>query len=230
MALWQSDEELFTLARNELFPAVVGDVMDKLGLLHQFLSPQIKPLEGSMVVIGRAMTVLEEDLTEESALDDDDERIRNPFGLMFHALDTMKPQEVYICTGASPTYALWGGLMSTRARLLGAAGAVVNGYSRDTSEILSLNFPTFSFGGYAQDQGPRGRVVDYRSPIEMDGVKIDPGDIVFGDIDGVCIIPQSAEQAVFTAALEKARGEQHVRKALESGMGTVEAFETFGIM
>ncbi|MCY3779966.1 MAG: RraA family protein [Chloroflexi bacterium] len=230
MALWQSDEELFALARNELFPAVVGDVMDKLGLLHQFLPPQIKPLGSSMVVIGRAMTVLEEDLTEQSTPGDADERTRNPFGLMFHALDTMKPQEVYICTGASPTYALWGGLMSTRARLLGAAGAVVNGYSRDTNEILSLNFPTFSFGGYAQDQGARGWVVDFRSPIEMDGVRVDPGDIVFGDIDGVCIIPQRAEREVFTAALEKARGEQHVRKALESGMGTVEAFESFGIM
>ncbi len=225
MTLWQSDEELFALARNELFPAVVGDVMDKLGLLRQFLPPQIKPLENRMVVIGRAMTVLEEDLPGEETDSDS-----NPFGLMFHALDTMKPREVYICTGASPTYALWGGLMSTRARLLGAAGAVVNGYSRDTNEILHLKFPTFSFGGYAQDQGPRGRVVDYRSPIDIDGVKVDPGDIVFGDNDGVCVIPQAAEREVFTAALEKARGENQVRKALEAGMGTVEAFETYGIM
>lgn len=230
MTLWQSDEELFALAREELFPAVVGDVMDKLGLLHQFLPPQIKPLGSGMVVIGRAMTVLEADLTDEAAEGNDDEEIDKPFGLMFHALDSLKPNEVYICAGASPTYALWGGLMSTRARLLGAAGAVVHGYSRDTNEILHLNFPAFSFGGYAQDQGPRGRVVDYRSPIEMEGVKIAPGDIVFGDIDGVCIIPQSAERDVFTAALEKARGEDQVRAALEAGMGTVEAFESFGIM
>ena len=230
MTLWQSDEELFALAREELFPAVVGDVMDKLGLLHQFLPPQIKPLGSGMVVIGRAMTVLEADLTDEAAEGNNDEKIDKPFGLMFHALDSLKPNEVYICAGASPTYALWGGLMSTRARLLGAAGAVVHGYSRDTNEILHLNFPAFSFGGYAQDQGPRGRVVDYRSPIEMEGVKIAPGDIVFGDIDGVCIIPQSAERDVFTAALEKARGEDQVRAALEAGMGTVEAFESFGIM
>ncbi len=226
MALWHTDDELFTLAKTELFPAVVGDVMDKLGLLHQFLSPQIKPLDGKMVVVGRAMTVLEADVSENA----DDERPDNPFGLMFHALDTMKANEVYICAGASPSYALWGGLMSTRARLLGAAGAVVNGYSRDTNEILELSFPTFSFGGYAQDQGPRGQVIDFGIPIEMNGVRIEPGDIVFGDVDGVCVIPQQAETDVFTAALEKARGEQHVRKALESGMGTVEAFETFGIM
>lgn len=225
MALWQSDEELFALAREELFPAVVGDVMDRAGLLHQFLPPQIKPLASSMVVIGRAMTVLEADLP-----DDGEDRVDKPFGLMFHALDSLKPNEVYICVGASPTYALWGGLMSTRARTLGAAGAVTHGYCRDTNEILQLDFPTFSFGSYAQDQGARGRVVDYRAPIEMGGVKIDPGDIVFGDVDGVCIIPQRVERDVFTAALEKARGENQVRAALEAGMSTVEAFESFGIM
>ncbi len=222
MALWQSDEELFQLARQELFPAVVGDVMDKLGLLQQFLPPQIKPLDAKMVVIGRAMPVLEADIGADGP--------SNPFGLLFHALDALKPDEVYICTGASPSYALWGGLMSTRARQLGAAGAVVNGYCRDTKEILELNYPVFSFGGYAQDQGPRGKVVDYGLPIEMAGVRIEPGDIVFGDVDGVCVVPRSAEVETFTAALDKARGEQKVRQALEAGMSTVEAFEKFGIM
>jgi len=153
-----------------------------------------------------------------------------PFGLMFHALDDLRAHEVYICTGGSPSYALWGGLMSTRARQLGAAGAVLHGYSRDTQEILHLNFPTFSYGGYAQDQGPRGKVVDFRIPIELGGVRIAPGDIVFGDIDGLCIVPQAAVAEVFQAALEKARGEQSVRQALLAGMSTVEAFEKYGIM
>ena len=56
---WKDDAELFALARGELFTAVVGDVMDKLGFQHQFLPPAIQPLERSMVAIGRAMTVLE---------------------------------------------------------------------------------------------------------------------------------------------------------------------------
>ena len=98
------------------------------------------------------------------------------------------------------------------------------------NEILELNYPVFSYGGYAQDQGPRGKVVDYGAPIEMAGVRIEPGDIVFGDVDGVCIVPRRAEVETFTAALEKARGEQQVRQALEAGMSTVEAFEKFGIM
>jgi len=230
MPLWNSDEELFAIAKKELFPAVVGDVMDKLDLQRQFLPPRIKPLAASMVLIGRAMPVLEADIAGASIPSDRNAWLGQPFGLMFHALDDLRAHEVYICTGGSPSYALWGGLMSTRARQLGAAGAVLHGYSRDTQEILHLNFPTFSYGGYAQDQGPRGKVVDFRIPIELGGVRIAPGDIVFGDIDGLCIVPQAAEAEVFQAALEKARGEQSVRQALLAGMSTVEAFEKYGIM
>ncbi len=230
MAIWKSDKELFEIAKKELFVALVGDVLDKLNYQHQFLSPDLKPLDNGFVVIGRAMTVLEADVFEEVVEETNNPMMKKPFGIMFEALDSLKENEVYICTGASPRYALWGGLMSTRAIKLGAAGAVVNGYSRDTNEILNLNFPTFSFGGYAQDQGPRGKVIDYRVPIEIDGVRINPGDIIYGDRDGVLVIPQEVEEEAFTGAIEKARGEQLVKKALEEGMSTVDVFNKFGIM
>ncbi len=230
MAIWKSDKELFEIAKKELFVALVGDVLDKLNYQHQFLSPNLKPLDNDFVVIGRAMTVLEADVFEEVVKETNNPLMKKPFGIMFEALDSLKENEVYICTGASPRYALWGGLMSTRAIKLGAAGAVVNGYSRDTNEILNLNFPTFSFGGYAQDQGPRGKVIDYRVPIEIDGVRINPGDIIYGDRDGVLVIPQEVEEEAFTGGIEKARGEQLVKKALEEGMSTVDAFNKFGIM
>ena len=227
---WKDDAELFALARGELFTAVVGDVMDKLGLQHQFLPPAIQPLERNMVAIGRAMTVLEADFFEEAAGASRNPLSSRPFGLMLDALDDLKPDEIYICTGGSPRYALWGELMSARAIHCGAAGAVVDGYSRDTRGILQLGFPCFSHGSYAQDQGPRGKVVDYRVPIEMSGTRIGPGDIVFGDLDGVCIVPREAERDVFRGAFEKARGEKTVRKALEQGMPAREAFEKFGIL
>lgn len=230
MKLWQSDQELFKLARDELFSAVVGDIMDTIGLQKQFLPPQIQPLREGMVVIGRAMTVLEADVFTDQIEGSANALMAKPFGLMLEALDDLKAGEVYICTGASPTYALWGELMSTRAIKLGAAGAVLDGYSRDTAGILNLNFPTFSYGPYAQDQGPRGKVIDFRVPIEIGGVKIFPGDIVFGDVDGVCIIPQVAEQEVFVKSLEKARGEKLVRNAIEAGMSAVDAFRKYGIM
>ncbi len=230
MNLWKDDKELFDIAKKELFVALVGDILDKLGLQYQFLPPTIKPLRDDFVVIGRAMPVLEADVFEETAEVTNNPMMKKPFGIMFEALDSLQENEVYICSGSSPRYALWGGLMSTRAIKLKASGAVLHGWSRDTNEILNLDFPTFSYGGYAQDQGPRGKVIDYRVPIEIEGVRIHPGDIIYGDRDGVLVVPKSVVTEAFTGAIEKARGEQLVKKALESGMSTVDAFNKFGIM
>lgn len=228
--MWKTDDELFTLAKCELFTAVVGDVMDKLGLIHQFLPPKIRPLRNDMVVIGRAMPVLSIDVYSESEKKSHNPLLAKPFGLMLEALDDLKPNEVYLNTGSSPRNAMWGELMSTRAIKLGAAGAVVNGYTRDTNGVLNLNFPTFGFGPYAQDSAPRYKVIDWRVPIEIGQVRINPGDILFGDIDGVCVIPKSAERETFAKAFEKARGEKLVAKAIRDGMSAVKAFETYGIM
>lgn len=230
MKPWKNDNELFDLMKKDLFSAVVGDIMDKHGLLHQFLPPKIQPLRDDMIVAGRAMPVLEADTFEELSLGSKNPLMSKPFGLMLEALDDIKNNEVYICTGASPGYALWGELMSTRVKLLGAAGAVVDGYSRDTIGILALDFPTFSHGRYAQDQAPRGKVIDFRVPIEMAGVRINPGDIVFGDLDGVCIVPQENEEDIIIKALEKAHGEKLVQKAIENGMSAVDSFKKYGIM
>ncbi len=230
MTIWRNDKELFDLVKKELFVALVGDILDQLGYQHQFLPPNIKPLNNDFIIIGRAMPVIEADVFAEVVEGTKNPIMKKPFGIMFEALDSLKEDEVYICTGASQRYALWGGLMSTRAMKLGAAGAVLHGYSRDTNEVLSLNFPTFSFGGFAQDQGPRGKVIDYRVPIEIEGIKINPGDIVYGDRDGIVIVPKEVEVTAFKGAIEKARGEQLVKKALEEGMSTVDAFTKFGIM
>jgi len=85
-------------------------------------------------------------------------------------------------------------------------------------------------GRYAQDQGPRGRVIDFRMNMKIEDVLVKPGDIVFGDIDGVCIIPRQIESEVVQRAYEKVTGENQVRKALETGMSARDAFEKFGIM
>jgi len=225
---WQSEEDLFALIRRRLFTAVVGDVMDKIGLQRQFLPPRIQPLRDDLVVLGRAMPVLTADVFSEGG--SAGSVMSKPFGLMLEALDDLKPGEVYLCTGGSPNYALWGELMSTRATKLGAAGAVLNGYTRDADGILQLNFPTFSHGRYAQDQGPRGKVIDFRTAIEIEGVRIRPGDLIFGDSEGVLVVPEEAIEETFEHAVEKARGEKLVKKAIEDGMSACEAFQTFGIM
>jgi len=230
MKPWKNDNELFELARRELFTCVVGDVLDKLGRYHQFLPPQIQPLRPDMVVIGRAMPVLSVDVFVEKLAGTANPLMAKPFGLMLEALDDLKPGEIYINTGSSPRNALWGELMSTRATKLGAAGAVLNGYTRDTLGILQLNFPTFSWGRYGQDSAPRYKVVDFRVPVEIGQVRVQPGDIIYGDIDGVLVVPRDVEAEVFTRALEKARGEKKVKKAIEGGMSACAAFEQYGIM
>lgn len=226
---WSNDNELFTMMRTELYSAVIGDILDKMNHLHQFLPWRVQPIANEMVVAGRAMPVLEADAFEELS-NGQNPIMKKPFGLMLEALDDLKENEVYICTGSSPSYALVGELMCTRMQILGAAGAVVNGFHRDTKGILELGFPCFSYGRYAQDQGPRGKVIDFRVPIEIEGVRVRPGDIVFGDLDGVVIIPQEIEAEVIQRAYEKATGEKMVADAIRGGMGAKESFDKHGIM
>jgi regulator of RNase E activity RraA len=228
--LWSTDDELFAIIQRELFTCVVGDVMDKMDLQHQFLPPQIQPLRQDMVLIGRAMPVLSVDVFVEKIAGTANKLMEKPFGLMLEALDDLHKNEVYVNTGSSPRNALWGELMSTRARILGSRGAVLNGYIRDTKPILEMGFPTFAFGSYGQDSAPRYKVVDFRVPVEIGAVRVRPGDTLFGDIDGVLLVPAEAEVEVFTKALEKARGEKLVRKAIEAGSSAVDAFAKFGIM
>ena len=230
MTMWKSDDELFALAERTLFTCVVGDVMDKMFLYHQFLPPQIRPIQPESILLGRAMPVLAGDVFQESVAESANDMMRKPFGLMLEALDDLRPNEVYVNTGSSPRNALWGEMMATRATRLRARGALLNGYYRDTRALLRANFPTFGFGPYGQDSAPRYKVLDFRIPIEIGGVSIRPGDIVFGDIDGVCVVPMEAAEEVFSKALEKARGEKQVKRALLDGSSAVDAFAQYGIM
>jgi regulator of RNase E activity RraA len=219
-----TDAELFATIRDRLFTAVIGDILDKAGLMDQFLPAAIRPIAPDMVVVGRAMPVLVEDVTPGKPAED-------AYGIMFRALDELKPDEVYITAGGSPDYALWGGLMATRAMRLGAAGAVFEGCHRDTREIARLKFPVFSLGAYAKDQKDRGAAVDYRCRITFsNGVSVSPGDIIAGDIDGVVVIPKDAAADIVRDALAKVTGEEDVRRAIEQGEPTGEIFRRTGIM
>jgi regulator of RNase E activity RraA len=227
---WRNDGELFQMMRSQLYTAVVGDILDSNGHLNQFLPPTIRPLREDMVVAGRAMPVLQMDDAGGEGPGRQATMLNQPFGLMLRALDDLKSNDVYVCSGSSPQYALWGELMSMAARNRGAAGAVVNGFSRDTPGIIKLNFPTFSSGFYARDQRARGKVVDYRCQIKVGDVTVKPGDIIFGDIDGVVVVPAELEQDVISLAWEKAHGEKRVFEAIQNGMGAQEAWDKFGIL
>jgi regulator of RNase E activity RraA len=214
------DTRLLAQIRERLFTSVLGDVMDAMGLRRQFLPPHIRPLSPEMMLVGRAMPVREEDCA-----------MQGDFGLMFRALDDLKPGEVYVCTGASPEYALWGELMSTRARALGAVGAVLDGFHRDSRGVLAVGLPVFSAGAYAQDQRGRGRVTDFRCEITFaNGTRVAPGDIIVGDRDGVLVIPGGNLEEVVEAALAKVEAEERIRHLIEKGEGTQAIFDRTGIM
>ena len=228
MSLYANDCELFTLLHNKLFPAVVGDVLDKMGFLHQFLPTDIQPLDDDMVLAGRAMPVLEADIYD--ATGNNNPLAGKPFGLMLEALDSLKPGDIYVAAGGSLNYAMFGELMSTRAKILGANGALVNGYIRDTKGIKTLGFPVFGRGKYAQDQAPRGQVIDYNISVEIAGIRIEPGALLFGDCEGVLVIPKTVEEEVIVKSLEKAATENTVEDAIKGGMSTVDAFKAYGVM
>lgn len=221
MKLWNDENEKFTLMKERLYTPVVGDILDGMGYCHQFLPQDIRPLRDDMKLAGKAMTVLMIDVFGPQ---------KKPFGYLTEALDQLEENEVYLATGGSKRCAYWGELLTATARTRKAVGAVVNGWHRDTPQVLEQNWPVFSNGCYAQDSSVRTQVVDYRCDIEIGQVTIHDGDLVFGDVDGVLIIPKDVADEVLEKALEKAAGEKVVRKAIEGGMSATAAFAEFGIL
>ena len=195
--------------------------MDQMGYYHQFLPQAIRPLREDMKLAGFAMPVLMIDVYGEQ---------EKPFGLLTEALDNLQENEIYLASGGEMRCAYWGEILTATARTRKAVGAVVNGWHRDTPKVLEQNWPVFSRGCYAQDSSVRTQVVNYRCPIEIGGVHVEPGDFVFGDIDGVLIIPKEHIEEVIEKALKKARGEKVVRKSIEEGMSSTEAFAKYGIL
>ena len=221
MKLWNDENEKFALMREKLYTPVVGDILDELGYYHQFLPQDIRPLREDMKLAGKAMTVLMTDVYGPQ---------KKPFGLLTEALDQLKENERYIAAGGTKRCAYWGELLTATARTRKASGAVVNGWHRDTPQVLSQNWPVFSCGCYAQDSSVRTQVVDFRCDIEIGQVRIHDGDLIFGDVDGVLVIPREAADEVLIKALKKAAGEKTVRKAIEDGMSATDAFAKFGIL
>lgn len=221
MSLPEVDAERLALVRDRLYTPVVGDVLDQLGRTHQFLPQAIQALRPDMVLIGRAMPVLITDVFEAQ---------RSPFGRLTEALDQLEPGEVYLARNGRAQCAAWGEILTATARARGAAGAVIDGFHRDTIRVLEQGWPVFSRGSFAQDSGVRTSVVDYRVPLEIDGVLVCPGDLIFGDIDGVVVVPKAVEDEVLELALTKAAAENVVRQAIEDGMSSTDAFATYGVL
>ncbi len=219
---WKNDTELFDMMTEQLYAAVISDALDAAGYRHQVLRHTLRPLLPETVVVGRAMPVLCLDVYE---IPDE------PYQQEIAAVDSLKQDDVLVCsTNGSTRICFWGELLSTAASARGARGAIIDGFIRDVRRIMGMRFPIFTTGLSPVDSNGRGEVVAYNVPIECGGVTVNPGDIVFGDADGVVIIPQSVEKTVIEAALEKVQGENQTREALREGATLREVYDKFGIL
>jgi regulator of RNase E activity RraA len=215
-----TDGAIGLVLREKLYTAVIGDILDQLGYVTQFLPADVRGITTDMNVVGRAMPVQLAAST----------KVRGQgFSNLMAALDALHEGEVYVASGGNIQCAAWGELMTAAARGRGARGAVVNAYHRDTDRVLEQNWPVFSRGAYAQDAAVRSVVVDFRVRIDIDGVEVTPGDLVVGDRDGVLIVPQIVEVEVLMLAVEKVQAESRVREAIESGSSATDAFKAFGV-
>ena len=219
---WENDTELFDMMQEHLYAAVISDALDTTGFREQAMQHTIRPLLPETVVVGRALPVLCLDVYE---IPDE------PYQQEIAAVDSLKQDDVLVCsTNGSTRICFWGELLSTAARVRGARGAVIEGFIRDVRKIMQMQFPIFTTGITPVDSNGRGEVVAYNVPIECGGVTVNPGDIVFGDADGVVVIPQSVETQVIEAALEKVSAENRTRDALREGATLREVYDTFGIL
>jgi 4-hydroxy-4-methyl-2-oxoglutarate aldolase len=208
--------------REQLYSAVVSDALDKLGLKNQSPRVPIKPLTVPGVLIGRCQTTLWAEMGHEDP---------RPYELELQAVDTCRPDDVLIAAaGGSIRSGLWGELLSTAARRSGCVGAIVDGAVRDVAKMTALGFPVFARGTCVYDSRDRNRVIDIDVPVEIDGVRFSPGDLVIADADGIVVVPQAAEEEAISAAWEKVQAENVVRDAIAGGMGAGEAFKKYGVL
>jgi regulator of RNase E activity RraA len=218
----QQDPDLFTHLESTLYTAVVSDALDDLGFRDQAMAEHLRPVGTSVVFAGWARTVLCEDTYE---LDDD------PYGMEIAAIDSILPGEVVVvATGGSRRNAPWGELLSTAAIARGARGAVVDGLVRDVRRIQALGFPLFAAGFKPVDSKGRGRVVGYNEPVQCAGVTVNPGDLVFGDLDGIIVVPSAAVASVVRLATDKVSRENHSRDELRKGAYLRTVYDKYGVL
>jgi regulator of RNase E activity RraA len=213
-----------TLARmrEHFTAAVVCDALDAEGLRNQSPRVPLRPLTVPGVLVGRCRTTLWADMAHPDP---------RPYELELRAVDGCRPDDVLICAaGGSVRSGIWGELLSTAARNSGCVGVVVDGAVRDVARMRGMGFPVFARGTVIYDSRDRQRVIDPDVPVEIDGVRFAPGDLVVADEDGVVVVPAAAEAAVVRRAWEKVHAENRVRDAIAGGMKAVTAFDTFGVL
>ena len=211
---------------NALNAAVLSDTLDSLGLMAQAMKPFMRPLDDTLQLIGRARTGLYMPVYAPPA------KGENPYEVEIALVDDLAPGDVVVlaCDGPTERIAPWGELLSTASVARGAAGCVTDGLVRDVTQIREMRFAGVCGGSGPLDTKGRARMVERDVPVVCAGVAVRRGDLVFGDVDGVVVIPQEAEQEVMRRALEKVSGENLSREALQRGEKLADVFRRLGIL
>lgn len=208
--------------REQLYVAVLSDVLDQMGYTHQATRIPFTPYTGIPKLIGRCKTTLWTDMYDIDP---------NPYELELKAVDSCQPGDVLIAAaGGSNRSGIWGELLSTAARNSGCVGVIVHGGVRDIDKMRAMQFPVFATSKNPYDSQNRQRVIDMDVTVEIDGVRFSPGDIVMADEDGIVVVPKAIEQDVIQAALNKVSAENVTRDAIKNGMKATEAYLKFGVL
>lgn len=211
--------------RGILYSAVLSDVLDDFGYTRQALPPYVRPLDDSLKMVGYARTGLFTNTYEVREGE-------NPYEIEIALIDDLKPNDVAVlgCAGPTTRLAPWGELLTTASRKRGAVGCVTDGLVRDVRHIRDLEFPVFHGGIGPLDTRGRGKMVARDVTIECGGVTVRSGDVVFGDVDGVVIIPREIAAEVIEAALRKVTSENNTRDELENGLLLGEVYAKYGVL
>jgi regulator of RNase E activity RraA len=207
-----------------LSAAVLSDTLDALGLIHQVMNPAIRPLDESLVLWGRARTGRFREVHEASPGAD----VLAPVTEM---VDALRPGEVLVlaCGGAGRIPA-WGELLSTAAQMRGAAGCVTDGLVRDVRQIRQQRFPAFAAGYGAMVTLGRAALISRDAPVHCGGVWVAPGDLVFGDADGVVVVPRGVEEDVLREAARRAAQERAAVQGLREGKSITDVYRGQGAL
>jgi regulator of RNase E activity RraA len=210
---------------RSLSAPLLSDVMDSIGLMQQAMRPFVRPLDEDDVLVGVARTGLYMPIWSVTPGE-------NPYEVEIALVDDLKTGEVPVlaCNGPTDRIAPWGELLSTAAQARGAAGCITDGLVRDVKQIRAMRFPMFHGGIGPLDTRGRARMMERDTPVQCGGVLVKSGDIVFGDADGVVVIPARRADEVLSLALKKAEGENTTRDELRAGKLLSEVFARHGIL
>jgi 4-hydroxy-4-methyl-2-oxoglutarate aldolase len=205
-----------------LFTAVLSDVLDTVGCTGQVASPGIRPLADGMRVVGYARTARAVMVSRPPT---------HPYAKILEVIDDLSENDVLVMSlEPMSRSAIFGGLLATAVSVTGARGVIVDGHIRDSDEIKQIGLPTFARDLMPLDSHGRDEVVAVDEPVCISGVPVASGDLVFGDADGIVIVPKGILDNVLTLAFEKVSGESRVRQSLREGMSTTAAFARYGIL